>query len=198
MCAAQLGFTLTKFAESTRSLHDSVMMVETREETLIKSLKMTSLSDAPIVADSSSLPTTMSRTYAIDSIPTNIWVQLFVDRIVFGVSQLEGGRIGNFLLCQPEPSPVDPKATDFHMSTLLGARDDPVLTVYLRRITEMIIRSRLAGSEASYPTVVLGISLHKTKRKDPLLFRTIVELLAQLYNDAVQVSSSEWNPETTD
>lgn len=135
-----------------------------------------------------SLPATLTRSYTVRSVPTDMWVQSFGDRVVFGVSQLPGGRVGNFVLCQPEPSEVNPKQVDFPVTSLLGAggRDDPLLSVYCRNLAEGILTRRRNDSHvANYcPAVVLAISLHKEKGKGPEVFRTLVGLLLQLYDDA--------------
>jgi hypothetical protein len=172
-------------------------MADKNEELLMQSFKSTSIASSPI-PHSSSLPTTLTRSYTIDLIETDIWVQLFNDRCVIGVSQLENGRVGNYLLCQPEPSPIDPKAIDFHIDNLLGVREDPLLSVYLRQITETIVGSQAARGSKPYPAIILGISLHKTKAKDPDMFRILVDLIVKLHQDAKQISSGNWDPEIAD
>jgi hypothetical protein len=68
---------------------------------------------------------------------------------------------------------------------LLGAREDPLLAVYARRVTEQIVGMRPPTSAEPLPTVVLAVSLHKEKGKDPEMFGVLVDLLVQLYRDAV-------------
>jgi Proteasome assembly chaperone 3 len=133
----------------------------------------------------SALPTTISRSCVILSIPTQYWIQLFADRVVLGISQLNG-RVGNYLLCQAITSDVNPKDVDYQVTSLLGSREETLLSVY----TERIARRTLAGKGANHSTIILGISLHKDQGKDPEMFRSIVDLLVQLYEEAVTVSAT--------
>jgi hypothetical protein len=71
------------------------------------------------------------------------------------------------------------------LRNLLGAREDPLLAVYARRITEQITAMRPPTSAEPLPTVLLAVSLHKEKGKDPEMFGLLVDLLVQLYRDAV-------------
>ncbi|KAI2496620.1 hypothetical protein MHU86_17879 [Fragilaria crotonensis] len=91
------------------------------------------------------LPVTLTRSFEIMGIVTDCWVQLFNDQIVIGVSQL-GGKVGTYVLCQVEETPLDSKPR-FHISTLLGKRDDAMLEVYARRITERIASLRKSRSD---------------------------------------------------
>lgn len=70
-------------------------------------------------------------------------------------------------------------------SNLLGAREDPLLAVYARRISEKIVGLRPPTSAEPFPTIVLAVSIHKEKGKDPEMFGLLVDLLVQLYRDAV-------------
>jgi Proteasome assembly chaperone 3 len=138
----------------------------------------------PLAPHPSSLPTTISRSCILHQIPTQYWIQLFADRVVLGISQLNG-RVGNYLLCQATPSDVNPNDVDYQVTSLLGAREETLLSVYAERIAGNI----LAGNR-NHTTIVLGISLHKDKGKDPEMFRSIVDLLVQLYKEAIDVSAS--------
>lgn len=135
-----------------------------------------------------SLPTTISRSCVIDGIPTQYWIQLFADRVVLGISQLNG-RVGNYLLCQAIPSEVNPKDVDFQVTSLLGAREETLLSVYAERIARNILAGKRRTNHTT-TTIVLGISLHKDKGKDPEMFRTIVALLVQLYEEAIATSAT--------
>jgi hypothetical protein len=73
----------------------------------------------------------------------------------------------------------------FAHSNLLGAREDPLLAVYARRISEKIVGLRPPTSAEPFPTIVLAVSIHKEKGKDPEMFGLLVDLLVQLYRDAV-------------
>jgi hypothetical protein len=75
--------------------------------------------------------------------------------------------------------------TNFFHRNLLGAREDPLLAVYARRITEQMVAMRPPTSAEPLPTVVLAVSLDKEKGKDPEMFGLLVDILVQLYRDAV-------------
>ena len=149
---------------------------------LSKTLEQTSLSPSNAVPLDSSLPTTLCRSYKILGIPTDAWVQVFSDRIVVGVSQRDQ-KIGNWNLCQAVQSPVDPKAIDFSTSTVLGDRNDAMIGVYARRITERIILDRLIPGSNTM-VVLLGISL-QNQGKDPKVFPLVVDVLVQLIQDTL-------------
>lgn len=131
-----------------------------------------------------SVPTTLTRLYSINSIETDIWCQLFSDRIVFGVSQLNT-KVGTYLLCTMDESIIDNRIR-FAVTPLLGKRDDTVLEVLCRQVTEQIASLRTTAG-AMCPPVFMGISLKQT---DPDTFRTLVDLLVNLYKQAIQVASS--------
>jgi Proteasome assembly chaperone 3 len=131
--------------------------------------------------DTNSLPRFISKSYKIDTIPTHIWIQYFSDRIVVGISQLDDGRIGNWILCENEfiSSSENPLFTMIDQSMLstpssssttsrgqqikrheithlLGSsRNDPLLSLYARRIWENFSTS---PSTANRP-ILLGITL---------------------------------------
>jgi hypothetical protein len=130
-----------------------------------------------------SLPTTLTRSYNILGVPTDAYCQVFQERIVVGVTQLNL-KIGNYVYCQASKSPVD-QSVDFHIDTLLGNRDEALLGVYARRITE-----RLIQLQARDPMVVLlGISL-KGGGKNPDMFRHVVDAMVQLICDALKMAAS--------
>jgi hypothetical protein len=161
------------------------MSQETMEPlALAESLQNASIGDTsePIqyYPQPSSLPKVVSKTIEIRNVIIDIWLQLFVDRVVFGVSQI-GGSIGNFLLCEAVSSDWYTQSVDYQVSTLLGAREDALLQVYARRITELI------AQETHGPKiVVLGISLHKDIGRDPEMFHMITRILHQMYMEARQ------------
>lgn len=135
------------------------------------------------------IPRTLVRSYLIDSILTDTFIQLFEDRVVLGISQVGQGRIGNWLLCEPERSETNHNAIDYNVTVLLGAsREDMLLAVYARQVCQQIVAS-LALLQSSTivvmePVLVLGISLHKERGKDKEMFATIVRILVDLYREA--------------
>ncbi|GKY96568.1 hypothetical protein MPSEU_000616400 [Mayamaea pseudoterrestris] len=70
------------------------------------------------------------------------------------------------------------------LTNLLGAREDVAMNVYAQQLCEKIITARGAGQPLL--TIVLGITLHKTKGKEPAMFRAILDVLVKLYRDAMQ------------
>jgi hypothetical protein len=151
-------------------------------DNLTESLKSVNLSNGAS-PHPSSIPRTMVKSYQIDGIATDLWVQVFRERLVFGVSQYKGS-IGNFVMCEPTQSPINMKQVHYEVTNLLGAREEPVLNVYAQQLCEKIISIRDAGEPLL--TIVLGISLHKEKGKEPSMFRAILDLLGRLYQDALQ------------
>ena len=127
------------------------------------------------------LPVTLTKSYEILGVVTDCWVQLFNDQIFIGISQLEG-KVGTYILCQLEQTPLDSKPS-FQVSTLLGKHDDALLEVYARRITERIASLRASQSDP-VPPVLLGISLTE-KGKDPIMFAEIINVLIKLYSEAI-------------
>jgi hypothetical protein len=93
-------------------------MAEIIDKELASSLQAASLSANPkpkVAAHPSSIPATLTRSYTVKSVPTEAWVQIFADRIVIGLSQLDG-KVGNFLLCQASSSEVNPRAVDYNVT----------------------------------------------------------------------------------
>jgi hypothetical protein len=93
-------------------------MVEINDKELASSLQAASLSANPkpkVAAHPSSIPATLTRSYTVKSVPTDAWVQIFADRIVIGISQLDG-KVGNYLLCQATSSEVNPRAVDYNVT----------------------------------------------------------------------------------
>jgi hypothetical protein len=156
------------------------------EETKLSSaLQETHISSQPkpkATPNAKCLPATLSRSYKILGVPTDAWVQIFSDRIVVGVTQRQQ-KVGNWCLCQALQSPIDPKAIDFTLSTVLGDRNDAMIGVYARRITERIIQSRMIPGSNTM-VVFLGISL-KNQGKDPEMFRLVVDVLVKLIQEAL-------------
>ena len=130
-----------------------------------------------------SIPITLTRSYMVRSIATDVWVQLFSDRIVFGISQ-RNTRVGTFLLCHVDESIIDNRIR-FTVLPLLGKTDDTISEVLARQLTEHIVALRNTDTSAttvSCPPVLLGISLIHT---DPETFHVLVDLLVNLYKEAI-------------
>lgn len=147
-------------------------------------------SSSCIVPHPQSLPKSLTRSYVVGGVVTDITVQLFQERTVVTCSQLQG-RIGHWLLCKATPSdPLNPAKFEWDISHLLGgARDDPLLAVYGKRVTDRILQSTVGAAAANAgnsndphppPAVLLGLALGVTG-KDPAVFHTIVDLLVKVY-----------------
>ena len=161
----------------------------------LTSLSMTADEAAKREPHPQSLPCTLGKSFVVDGVDTDIWIQIFADRTVVTCSQLPQGRIGSWLLCKRHVlDPLSSKGkADTEVSFLLGAaqRDDPLLQVYAKHVTERIAREQqqtsMAAADAVSPTttVLLGLSLDRESSKNPAVFRTLVELVARVYREAV-------------
>ena len=134
-------------------------------------------------ANTKCFPTTIQATVLEEQQPTEILIQLFTDKIFVLVSQ-RYGKIGSFLQCIPEHSIIDNSKT-YHITTLLGKRDDSNSEVYARQITEQIDSLRKSDLEVACPPILLGLGLKKTDHHDVDMFRTIVTKVINLYREAV-------------
>ena len=132
-----------------------------------------------------SLPTTLVRSFLIDNIHTDLLLQLFSDQILIIVTQLSG-RPGTILRCTVEDSPMDEKKM-FHIDALLGKRDDSLLEVYVRRITERIVQ---LSEDRVCPPIVLGMALKGDSGKEPASFTKIVDTVLNIYGEGIGVASS--------
>jgi len=146
----------------------------------------------PIPLDST-LPQVLTRSFTVLNVNTDAWIQIFADRIFVGMSQLEC-KIGTYILCEAETSDINPRQTEFKISTLLGNRDDAMLGVYARTLMERI-RSFHGSSEGERSTMpkelLLGIALDKAKGRDPKMFQLLLGVLVDMYVDAVKDTSTE-------
>jgi hypothetical protein len=182
-------------------------LVEALQDTSLLSSddQQTSVNDAVVSEDAElcvvaphpySLPQCVKRLYKVGGIATDVTVQIFHERIVVTCSQLKG-RIGHWLLCKATVTDaLNPsKKHSWDTTHLLGgARDNPLLTVYAKRITERIIqqhgsRSISSSSDGNVEreppsTALLGLSLDNTRCKDLAFFHTIADLLAKTYAEA--------------
>mmetsp|Transcript_18754 Transcript_18754/g.52427 ORF Transcript_18754/g.52427 Transcript_18754/m.52427 type:complete len:278 (+) Transcript_18754:172-1005(+) len=128
-----------------------------------------------------SLPTTINRSYKIFGVPTHTFCQVFSDRIVVGVTQLQtkepnnsicngqkssSGHIGSWVYCQASQSQIDPRQVDYELSTLLGSgssraeagnRDEK--EIYARRIAERLLEKKSIPGGTNKIVLLLGISL---------------------------------------
>mmetsp|Transcript_4301 Transcript_4301/g.5142 ORF Transcript_4301/g.5142 Transcript_4301/m.5142 type:complete len:193 (+) Transcript_4301:44-622(+) len=178
-----------KGSELTRS--DDVV-----ETSLTPAMETTSISHEPTPPPAAfwspspqSLPTTLTRSVEILGVATDCWVQLFGDRIMFGVSQLRG-KVGTMISCQVEDSGIiDGTATRFTIEVLLGKRDDDMLGVYARRILDQLLQLRTSLQDAC-PPILLAISLQPQTQQDPEMFKGIVDTVVQMYQEAVRTASS--------
>lgn len=177
---------MTLLSEGNEEIETTNKMSTVNETTpadLTRVLENTKLTSDGVVPNPSSIPSTLARSFKISGSVTDSWVQIFADRIVVGVSQ-RNKRIGNWCLCQAAQSPVDPKAIDFQISTVLGDRNDAMIGVYGRRIVERIIQERLIPGSNTI-SVLLGISL-QDKGADPSTFKAIVDVLVSLIGDTLR------------
>lgn len=163
----------------TLSLAD-IIISDATEETM-QELMPDPLSALPPPSPSPlSLPRIVTKRYSIDGVSTDMFVQVFADRILVGVSQLHG-KFGNYLMCEAIPDEVNPKHVEYNVTPLLGAREDTLLTVYARQITERIEKLQ---PNPILLTVIVAISLNKNKAPQPEVFNAIVDLLEKLYRQA--------------
>jgi hypothetical protein len=142
-----------------------------------------------------SLPTTMTRSYNIQNVPTHSFCQVFSDRIVVGITQLPSLHIGNWITCQATMSPVDSKAIEWDVATLLGNHNDPLLEVCARRVIDCMIQKQCIPG-TNHIAILLGISLQQTKfakspEEDRERFHLIVEILVGLIEEALLVVLSK-------
>lgn len=145
-----------------------------------------------------SLPTTLTRSIKVQEVDTHAFCQVFGDRIVVGVTQLHSHHIGNWITCQATMSPIDPKAVEWDLATVLGNHQDAMLEVYARRIVDCIIQPRLIPG-TNRIAILLGISLQKTTKQvvsaeqDRERFRLIVDALVNLIGEALGVALYQSN-----
>lgn len=145
--------------------------------------------------EENSLPLVATKSYLMSGVQCDLVVQVFSDRIFVGISQLKG-KMGSFLTCTVEESIIDGSST-YHVSSLLGKRDDALLEIYARQITEriaMVERNRPAycGSDGSspIPPVLLGVSIDKSKGRVKGIFNAIVDQAVDMYIDLTSLKSA--------
>ncbi|KAG7336799.1 proteasome assembly chaperone 3 [Nitzschia inconspicua] len=153
------------------------------------------------------LPTTITRSYRIQGVPAHTFCQIFGDRIVVGVTQLQSQHIGNWVTCQATLSAIDPKAIEWDVATVLGDHQDVMLEVYARRLVDCIVQRRLIPG-TNQVSLLLGLSLlkrpnqqnkqQKQEQEQPVespsedndreRFRLLVDALVGLVSEAVGVA----------
>lgn len=163
----------------------------------------------PFNPHASAVPASISRSYKVFGIPTHTFCQIFSDRIVVGVTQLQtkspgnetkaSGHIGSWVYCQASKSQIDPRQVDFEISTLLGAggansnlgsRDEK--EIYARRITERLLEKKSFPGGTDRIVLLLGISLLPIKPSSGFSsterFKVLVEVLVELVEEAIRIA----------
>ena len=150
----------------------------------------------------SAVPASISRSYKVWGIPTHAFCQVFSDRIVLGVTQLQtksktlqepqsSGHIGSWVYCQASRSPIDPKQVDYELSTLLGGGRPSAVDekeIYARRIAERLLEKKSIPGGTDRMVVLLGISLLSIPPSASIdRFKTLVEVLVELVEEALQI-----------
>jgi hypothetical protein len=169
----------------------------------------------PCLPHVSSVPTSISRSYKIWGVPTHAFCQVFSDRIVVGVTQLQSkakskssetktatsssssGHIGSWVYCQASRSQIDPKQVDYELSTLLGGgasggnnRIDEK-EVYARRVAERLLEKKSLPGGSDRVVLLLGISLLPIVQPPSSSidrFKVLVEVLVELVEEALAIA----------
>ena len=119
---ARRGAPASSNSDKKLTLADLIISEPTAESSQIEQLVPQPLSLPPPIPSQSSLPKTATQSYIVDGVATDMFVQVFSDRIVVGVSQLNG-KFGNYMMCEAIPDEVNPKHIAYDVTTLLGARE---------------------------------------------------------------------------
>ena len=145
-----------------------------------------------------SLPSTLIQTHQISGIPTTVTAQLYSDRTFLALSQLSG-KVGTLLSVTVEDSVIDMSRT-FHVSIVLGNRDDPFPEVLARNIGERIAATAgppgtLGDVEGGVcPPLLIGVGLKRKARGDlrPDVdeFNTFLDLLSEAYANVSRLESA--------
>ena len=136
-----------------------------------------------------SFPTTVQQSCLVNDIQTDLVVQIFSDRTLILISQLNG-KIGTYITTTVEQSIID-NSTTFNITSLLGRRDDPLMEIYARQLAERIHKlhngsSRDVMDGMTLPPILLGIALSKeSKAREKDVFHTILDLVLQMYVKAL-------------
>ena len=154
--------------------------MEGSQEALEK-LQINDFSNGTFIPDSKSIPATLHRTYKIRGVKTDLFVQIFRDRYIFGVSQIEG-KIGMYLSVDTILSEVNPREVEYEVSTLLGPRSDPMPGLYARRLADDLFHLRNDFAN-SLPPILLGISLKKELIREPEVVGSVVSLFVEMFKE---------------
>lgn len=165
-------------------------------------IPMSHESNLPRLPQTSSVPTSISRSYKIWGIPTHTFCQVFSDRIVVGVTQLQkrkekvsSGHIGSWVYCQASRSQIDPKQVDYELSTLLGGGAGSKnkgqaneKEIYARRIAERLLEKKSLPGGSERIVLLLGISLLPIPPSESIeRFKVLVEVLVELVEEALRI-----------
>ena len=114
----------------------------------------TAVTNGPIEEVAQSLPPLEKKvTIEKDGVTTEIVCTSFTNRILIFITQIN--KVGTLISAWSEPKGDGGKL--YQTSTILGKRDDPLLTVFARQLIERI-------STHSSKTLLLGISLKEEGR----------------------------------
>eukprot|EP00244_Chara_vulgaris_P003309 TRINITY_DN15964_c0_g2_i1.p1 TRINITY_DN15964_c0_g2~~TRINITY_DN15964_c0_g2_i1.p1 ORF type:complete len:127 (+),score=19.85 TRINITY_DN15964_c0_g2_i1:129-509(+) len=105
----------------------------------------------------------------IEGQETTVLLSGYEDRIMVMVSQI--GKLGTILFAKQEEIYDGPKA--FQVDTILGKRDEPLLTVCARQLIE---KMSMAGSRSPHLPLLLSISL---KNHSPATIKGVIALVEQ-------------------
>ena len=141
-----------------------------------------------VVPHPSSLPLTLTRRWNVLNLwETDVVLQFFTDRTVVLLSQLKGGRVGQWFLCEAHPDPTRLRSWEFAVSTLLGApRQGDALeaegSVYAKRLCRelALLQEEAVGGTVGAPTLLLGLGLHPNAQGRPDVFRAILDAVVPL------------------
>mmetsp|Transcript_39902 Transcript_39902/g.47923 ORF Transcript_39902/g.47923 Transcript_39902/m.47923 type:complete len:144 (-) Transcript_39902:41-472(-) len=137
--------------------------------------------DDQIKPSIASLPVTIHRSLLVNQIHSEIMLQRFSDRTFVLITQI--GKVGNLLSCSLETSDIDCSKT-YHVSNLLGNREDSLLGVYARAILEKIVdldKEQQRYSLTSTVPLLLGIALKKEGRGTEI-FQSIIKQVISMYD----------------
>jgi len=208
--------TLAAATTTTNTGNDTTSTPTTASSTTASTTALKKTKKVAMIPRSETIPKTISRSYNIYQIPTHTFCQIYSDRLVVGVTQLNnhnqgGGHIGSWVLCTATQSPTNPTQTEYELSTVLG---NSILStvgehekeIYARRITERLLEKAIIIPKGTDKLVVLlGISLlpipttttNNDNDNDTTTssssftsierFQTLVEVLVELIEETAQL-----------
>lgn len=185
--------TIERFDEPTTTATTDDALLEDTGATFVPPKQGSSAA----LPQASAVPASISRSYKVLGIPTHVFCQVFSDRIVLGVTQLQkpnqkAGHIGSWVYCQASRSMVDPKQVDYELSTLLGGgnKSGPVdeKEIYARRIAERLLEKKSLPGGSERIVLLLGISLLTIPPSKSIeRFKVLVEVLVELVEEALKI-----------